>query len=120
MFCRYCGKQLNDGQRFCPNCGQPQTAPKAQFCTGCGTKLEPGAKLFVYTDGVPEAERADREQFGLERTLTVLRRFEDLPPQSIVTGMSTAVYDFVGDIPQFDDLTMLVLHYKGFSPNGQN
>ena len=83
-------------------------------------KLEPGAKLFVYTDGVPEAERADREQFGLERTLTVLRRFEDLPPQSIVTGMSTAVYDFVGDIPQFDDLTMLVLHYKGFSPNGQN
>ena len=83
-------------------------------------KLEPGAKLFVYTDGVPEAERADREQFGLERTLTVLRRFEDLPPQSIVTGMSTAVYDFVGDIPQFDDLTMLVLHYKGFTPDGQN
>ena len=83
-------------------------------------KLEPGAKLFVYTDGVPEAERADREQFGLERTLTVLRRFEDLPPQSIVTGMSTAVYDFVGDIPQFDDLTMLVLHYKGFPPDGQN
>ena len=82
--------------------------------------LRPDSKLFVYTDGVPEAERADREQFGLERTLTMLRRFEDLPPQSIVTGMSTAVYDFVGDIPQFDDLTMLVLHYKGFDSNGQS
>lgn len=83
-------------------------------------KLEPGAKLFVYTDGVPEAERADRKQFGMENTLAMLRRFEDLPPQSIVTGMSTAVFDFVGDVPQFDDLTMLVLHYKGFPPDGQN
>lgn len=83
-------------------------------------RMKPGAKLFVYTDGVPEAERADRKQFGLESTLTTLRRFEDLPPQSIVTGMSSAVFDFVGDIPQFDDLTMLVLHYKGFRTEEQN
>ena len=75
---------------------------------------------FVYTDGVPEAERSDRKQFGLERTVTMLRRIEDLPPQSIVTGMSSAVYDFVGEVPQFDDLTMLVLHYKGRPSDGQS
>jgi sigma-B regulation protein RsbU (phosphoserine phosphatase) len=69
---------------------------------------------------VPEAERSDRKQFGLERTVTMLRRFEDLPPQSIVTGMSSAVYDFVGEVPQFDDLTMLVLHYKGRPSDGQS
>ena len=83
-------------------------------------KLEAGAKIFVYTDGVPEAERGDREQFGMERTVSTLRLFEDLPPQSIVTGMSSAVYDFVGEVPQFDDLTMLLLHYKGAAPDGQN
>jgi len=83
-------------------------------------EMQPGAKLFVYTDGVPEAERSDRKQFGLERTVTMLRRFEDLPPQSIVTGMSSAVYDFVGEVPQFDDLTMLVLHYKGRPSDGQS
>lgn len=83
-------------------------------------EMQPGSKLFVYTDGVPEAERSDRKQFGLERTVTMLRRFEDLPPQSIVTGMSSAVYDFVGEVPQFDDLTMLVLHYKGRPSDGQS
>lgn len=83
-------------------------------------EMQPGAKLFVYTDGVPEAERGDRKQFGLEQTVTMLRRFEDLPPQSIVTGMSSAVYDFVGEVPQFDDLTMLVLHYKGRPSDGQS
>lgn len=83
-------------------------------------EMQPGSKLFVYTDGVPEAERGDRKQFGLEQTVTMLRRFEDLPPQSIVTGMSSAVYDFVGEVPQFDDLTMLVLHYKGRPSDGQS
>lgn len=83
-------------------------------------EMQPGSKLFVYTDGVPEAERSDRKQFGLERTVTMLRRFEDLPPQSIVTGMSSAVYDFVGEVPQFDDLTMLLLHYKGRPSDGQS
>ena len=83
-------------------------------------EMQPGSKLFVYTDGVPEAERSDRKQFGLERTVTMLRRIEDLPPQSIVTGMSSAVYDFVGEVPQFDDLTMLVLHYKGRPSDGQS
>lgn len=76
-------------------------------------QMDPGSKIFLYTDGVPEAERKDREQFGIQRTLTMLRLFENLTPQEIITGMSTAVYDHVGDIPQFDDITMLCIHYKG-------
>jgi ATP-dependent Lon protease/RNA polymerase subunit RPABC4/transcription elongation factor Spt4 len=43
--CAGCGNPVPAGAKFCPNCGQPQTAPKAQFCTGCGSKLEPGAKF---------------------------------------------------------------------------
>ena len=43
--CSGCGNPVPAGAKFCPNCGQPQTAPQARFCMGCGAKLEPGAKF---------------------------------------------------------------------------
>ena len=75
-------------------------------------QLEPGAKLFVYTDGLSEATNASTEQFGTDRTLEALRGREDGSPEELVGAVHDAVEAFVADAPQFDDLTMLCLEYR--------
>lgn len=75
--------------------------------------LSPGAKLFVYTDGVPEATDADGQLFGIDRMLDVLNRSKDNSPAEILTDVRRAIDTFVGRAEQFDDLTMLCLEYKG-------
>ena len=76
-------------------------------------QLEPGAKLFVYTDGLPEAEDADNKMFGMERVIEALNEQPDASPEQTLTYMYQAVNAFVQDTEQFDDLTMLCLEYKG-------
>ena len=80
--------------------------------------LDPGAKLFVYTDGVAEAMNADKELFGLDRTLTALNAAKDEPPEGILRSVDDAVARFVGDAEQFDDLTMLCIEYRGKQNEG--
>ena len=75
--------------------------------------LMPGSKVFVYTDGVPEAANAQREFFGLERTLDALNRVKDQTPEALLRSVHEAVNEFVGNAPQFDDLTMLCVEYVG-------
>ena len=75
--------------------------------------LEPGSKLFLYTDGVPEATNAEQELFGPERLLEALRGAEDKEPKDILTHVESSVKAFVKEAPQFDDLTMLCLEYHG-------
>ncbi|MBR2589938.1 MAG: SpoIIE family protein phosphatase [Clostridia bacterium] len=76
-------------------------------------KLEKGAKLFVYTDGVVEATSEADEQFGFANTLAALNEVKDKTPQQILTHIKESVDAFAGDAPQFDDLTMLCLEYSG-------
>lgn len=76
-------------------------------------QLEPGAKLFVYTDGVPEATNSSEELFGMERTENTLNEVKNKPPKEIISHVDEAVSKFTGDAEQFDDLTMLCLEYKG-------
>ena len=71
--------------------------------------LEKGSTLFVYTDGVPEATRADNELFGTARTAEALNLSPDAPPERLLQSVHSAVNAFVGDAPQFDDLTMLAV-----------
>jgi len=75
--------------------------------------MKPGAKLFVYTDGVPEASNAQQEFFGLDRTVSALNREVDETPQKILENVHSAVNEFVAGAPQFDDLTMMCLQYNG-------
>lgn len=81
-------------------------------------KLEPGTKLFVYTDGVPEAENEDEEQYGLDRFLSVLNNNKESEPQKLLEAVTEDVELFTQDQPQFDDLTMLCIHYKGKEETG--
>ena len=76
-------------------------------------QLDPGAKLFVYTDGVPEATDAQGGLFGTERMLGALNRIPGGTPEEILRMVSRHVKAFSGEAPQFDDLTMLCLHYIG-------
>ncbi|MBR0041295.1 MAG: serine/threonine-protein phosphatase [Oscillospiraceae bacterium] len=76
-------------------------------------QLEPGSKLFLYTDGVPEANDADNRLFGMERMLAALNADPDAVPEQILKNVRGAVDDFVKDAEQFDDLTMLCMEYRG-------
>ena len=75
--------------------------------------LEPGTKLFLYTDGVPEATDGDGVLFGAERMLSVLNEAGDAAPEEILKRVRGAVDGFVKDAEQFDDLTMLCVEYRG-------
>ena len=76
-------------------------------------RMEPGTKLFVYTDGVPEATDADKELYGTERMLDALNSAPDAAPVEVLKNVRASVDGFVRDAEQFDDLTMLCLEYKG-------
>ena len=76
-------------------------------------QLEPGSKLFVYTDGVPEATDAAKELFGTERMIDALNAQPDAAPEQLLRNVRAAVDGFVKDAEQFDDLTMLCVEYKG-------
>ena len=74
--------------------------------------MEPGAKLFLYTDGVAEATNSSNELFGTDRMIEALKKAEGGTPEEILAGVNKAVDGFVKEAPQFDDLTMLCLHYR--------
>ncbi|MDO4803204.1 MAG: SpoIIE family protein phosphatase [Lachnospiraceae bacterium] len=76
-------------------------------------QLSPGDKLFVYTDGVPEATNAANELFGTARMLDALNGAANDTPKGILAHVREEVDAFVGDAEQFDDLTMLCLEYRG-------
>jgi serine phosphatase RsbU (regulator of sigma subunit) len=76
-------------------------------------RLEPGTKLFLYTDGVTEATAADGEMFGAERMLAALNASPEAAPEQLLKNVRRAVDGFVKDAEQFDDLTMLCLEYRG-------
>ncbi len=74
--------------------------------------LDHGDRLFIYTDGVPEATNGDNKMFGLEKMIDVLNENAKENLESLLDNMHKSVNAFVGDAPQFDDLTMLCLERK--------
>ena len=75
-------------------------------------RLQSGDKLFLYTDGVPEAMDADGGMFGTERMLTALNTVSDAAPEALLRNVRCAVDAFVNGEEQFDDLTMLCVEYR--------
>ena len=76
-------------------------------------KLTPGARLFVYTDGVAEATNAKNELFGTDRMIEALNVDPQANPKEILGNVRSAVDGFVKEAEQFDDLTMLCMEYIG-------
>jgi sigma-B regulation protein RsbU (phosphoserine phosphatase) len=74
--------------------------------------LTPGMTIFLYTDGLTEAENGRREQFGMQRIREVISARTSDSPQELIETMAAAVHQFVGDTEQSDDLTLLAIKYK--------
>ena len=81
--------------------------------------MKPGSKLFLYTDGVPEATNAEGVLFGSDRMLAALNKDTDASPETILKNVRGSVDDFVKEAEQFDDITMLCLEYKGELHDGE-
>ena len=77
--------------------------------------LHPGDKLFLYTDGIPEASDGDYNMFGTDGMLEALNKDVDSTPRETLNNVQEAVESFVKGAEQFDDMTMLCLEYKGIT-----
>ena len=75
--------------------------------------FSPGDRLFVYTDGVPEANDADRQQYGTERLTAKLNSLRDVPQAEVLAGVRADIDVFAGKAEQFDDITMIGFTYLG-------
>ena len=78
------------------------------------TLMDPDTTIFLYTDGLNEAENINHQQFEMSRVIEVahkLQKENNFKPTVIVNEMTDAVHQFVGDADQSDDLTMMALQY---------
>ncbi len=72
-------------------------------------QLEKDDRLILYTDGVNEALNAQREQFGQERLVKLILEHGMHPPKELLNIIMKAVTEFAGDVPQYDDITLLIV-----------
>lgn len=76
-------------------------------------QLEPGDKVFQYSDGIPEAINSEKSPYGMKRLESVLAKNSEKAPSELLPLVKADVDAFVGDADQFDDITMLCIEFKG-------
>jgi len=112
---RYCNAghkaPLVDGQPLPVHRNLPIGAMPDWTFTTQEADLAPGSTLFLYTDGLDEAEDAGHRQFGKKRIYEVMQTISQ-QPRTLIERMTQVVADFVGDTEQSDDLTMLAMQWK--------
>ena len=74
--------------------------------------LNPGDRLFLYTDGVPEATNAENKLYGEDRLLAFMNQNAFMDATKLLPALKANIDEFVGEAPQFDDITMLMFDYK--------
>ena len=74
-------------------------------------QMNPGDRIFVYTDGVPEAINEKEEAYGTDRLISRLNRVKSYPQDYILNVLLQDIRNFAGTAEQFDDITMLGLTY---------
>ncbi len=79
---------------------------------GYDLQLNHGDKLFLYTDGVPEASDAKNKMYGTSRMIEALNKDPYANPKQVLEIVREDISSFVKDAEQFDDLTMVCLEYK--------
>ncbi|MCQ2742570.1 MAG: SpoIIE family protein phosphatase [Bacilli bacterium] len=86
--------------------------------------LQKGDRLFLYTDGVTEAENNDGEQYGAKRLKDLMNTHERSSIRALVRAVKNSVKEFTEDHPQSDDMTILMFEYgaysKSFDANDEN
>lgn len=94
------------------HCAPVAARKKTKFEAGA-FDLKAGDILYLYTDGVTEANNSAGEMFRRGRMLEALNKNVNAAVEDIDLAVRRALAEFVQDAPQFDDTTMLVLRYKG-------
>ena len=74
--------------------------------------LYPGDRLFLYTDGVPEATNVENKLYGEDRLLSFMNENAFAEATALLPALKANIDGFVGEAPQFDDITMLMFDYK--------
>ena len=74
--------------------------------------LEPGDRLLLYTDGVTEAHDRENALYGTDRLKKLLEKTKDAPGEKTIKSILADINDFANGVPQYDDITMVVLTIK--------
>ena len=74
--------------------------------------LSPGDRLFLYTDGVPEATNTENKLYGEDRLITFMNQNATVDAVTLLPALKSNIDEFVGEAPQFDDITMLMFDFK--------
>ena len=74
--------------------------------------LEVGDSLFIYTDGVTEATNSNNQLFGMDRIIDNISNNNCDSATEMINDMRKSIDEFIGDAPQFDDITMLAIKRK--------
>jgi serine phosphatase RsbU (regulator of sigma subunit) len=114
----YCNAGHNPPFLYAANGGEVQNLTRTAIPIGIlaetaweqGTvQIEPGDLLVMYTDGITEAEDEDEDFFGEARLKAIAKANMGRSAEIVESKVVTAVFDFVGDAPQFDDITLMIL-----------
>jgi serine phosphatase RsbU (regulator of sigma subunit) len=76
-------------------------------------ELAPGDWVVLYTDGINEAQNTEGEEFGMERFLDLVLKKRGLASRDLITEVLKGHSAFVGDAPQFDDITLIAVKWSG-------
>ncbi|RKM62334.1 hypothetical protein D6855_02640 [Butyrivibrio sp. CB08] len=77
--------------------------------------LEPGDKVFVYSDGIPEAINENIQQYGTDRMIEALNIVKNETMTATLPAVAESVNIFKGNAEQFDDMTMLGFEFRHYS-----
>jgi sigma-B regulation protein RsbU (phosphoserine phosphatase) len=75
--------------------------------------LQKGDEIFLYTDGITEADNKEKELFGEKRLLETINHYCGLPLKEFTISIKRSIDKFADGAEQADDITSLVLKYKG-------
>jgi sigma-B regulation protein RsbU (phosphoserine phosphatase) len=79
--------------------------------------MQLGDVLVLYTDGVTEAEDEMADFFGEKRLQAIIKKFINRSPAIIEDKILTTIYDFMGEAPQHDDITLMIVSRESMSKN---
>jgi sigma-B regulation protein RsbU (phosphoserine phosphatase) len=80
--------------------------------TESNIQLSEGDLVYIYTDGVTEAEDNDHNLFGDDRLLGCFENKNDSSPEEIIKDVKVSIENFIKGNSQFDDMTMLCFKWK--------
>lgn len=81
-------------------------------------QLKPTDRIYLYTDGVTEATDLNNELYGEDRLIDFINANSDVEANTLLPAIKSDIDNFIGEAPQFDDITMLMFDFKSFKTRG--